>query len=59
MLATKQISDYRYNICKGCEHFISKTTTCKKCGCFMIAKTKLKNARCPVGKWGSTQNSWG
>lgn len=41
----------RLNICNGCEHLIKLTKTCKKCGCFMTAKTKLKNATCPVGKW--------
>lgn len=42
----------RYDICKRCPHFISVTTTCTKCGCFMAAKTYLATAECPVGKWG-------
>jgi hypothetical protein len=42
----------RLDICMSCEHFISLTSQCKKCGCFMKAKTRLPNAECPVGKWG-------
>lgn len=45
------ISRERYSICQGCEFFKHATFTCGKCGCFMPAKTKLKNADCPVGKW--------
>jgi hypothetical protein len=44
--------DARYDICKSCEHFVSMTTTCTKCGCFMAAKTHLSSVECPVGKWG-------
>jgi hypothetical protein len=42
----------RYDICKSCEHFVSATTQCLKCGCFMKAKTYLPFAECPAGKWG-------
>ena len=42
----------RYDICHTCEHFISMTSQCKKCGCFMKAKTYLPFAECPAGKWG-------
>jgi hypothetical protein len=45
-------SRVRLDICNSCEHFISLTTQCKKCGCIMQAKTRLPNAVCPVGKWG-------
>jgi hypothetical protein len=41
----------RFEQCKACEYFFSPTGTCKKCGCFMRVKTKLKHATCPVGKW--------
>jgi hypothetical protein len=46
-----KIRDTRMNLCLGCEHLIKLTTQCKKCGCFMTAKTKLENAVCPIGKW--------
>ncbi len=41
----------RYNICKSCDMFNKLTKTCKECGCFMPAKTKLKNNLCPLNKW--------
>lgn len=44
-------SQLRYDICKSCEHFFAPTTTCRKCNCFMIAKTKLPNVWCPIYKW--------
>ncbi len=44
-------SKKRMNICLDCEHLIKLTHQCKKCGCFMNLKTKLKNAKCPIKKW--------
>lgn len=41
----------RYSICKDCPELIKLTKQCKKCGCFMAAKTKLEAATCPIGKW--------
>jgi hypothetical protein len=49
--AGKEEADKRYEICNFCPEFVSITKTCKKCGCFMALKTKLKNATCPLGKW--------
>jgi hypothetical protein len=46
-----EIAKERFSICKGCPELIKLTTQCKKCGCFMSAKTKLKMASCPIGKW--------
>ena len=43
--------DKRFSMCQGCEHFISTTSQCKKCLCFMKVKTKLVTSRCPIGKW--------
>lgn len=49
--ASSEESEGRYNICKECPFLNDITKTCKECGCFMPAKTKLKEATCPVGKW--------
>lgn len=46
-----KISEQRMSICNACPELVKATTTCKKCGCFMIAKTKLELAACPLGKW--------
>lgn len=47
----EEVQNQRYDICLTCENFIPITTTCKKCGCFMKFKTKLKSGSCPIGKW--------
>jgi hypothetical protein len=41
----------RFDICLSCEHLIKLTNQCKKCGCLMSLKTKLKEAACPLQKW--------
>lgn len=46
-----KIAEDRYNICLLCPELTEHTNQCKKCGCFMAAKTKLENAKCPLGKW--------
>lgn len=47
----EQIANERLDICKACPELIELTSQCKKCGCFMGMKTKLKKANCPIGKW--------
>jgi len=44
-------SNDRMSICLSCPHLSTKIYQCDECGCFMKAKTKLKNAKCPLGKW--------
>lgn len=51
LLDNQNIIDQRLDICKSCPEFISSTSQCKKCGCFMNLKTKLAGAECPLGKW--------
>jgi hypothetical protein len=48
---SEQLATERYSICLACPELISLTKQCKKCGCFMAAKTKLEKASCPIGKW--------
>lgn len=45
------VAETRFSICKGCPELIAPTNQCKKCGCFMVLKTKLLKAECPLGKW--------
>lgn len=49
--ASAEEAERRFDICKQCPEIIELTSTCKKCGCFMYMKTKLKDATCPLGKW--------
>ena len=41
----------RMSICNGCPDFVTNSSQCKQCGCFMSAKTRLKKSSCPIGKW--------
>lgn len=41
----------RLEICLSCEHLMHTTQQCKKCGCFVQAKTWLPSQRCPINKW--------
>jgi len=41
----------RFSICEECPELIKITKQCKQCGCFMKMKVKLKEAKCPIGKW--------
>jgi len=41
----------RMKICNPCEFFSTNTGQCKKCGCFMAIKSKIKNMSCPIDKW--------
>lgn len=49
--SNEELANERYNICLSCPELIQLTKQCKKCGCFMAVKTKLKEAVCPIGKW--------
>lgn len=41
----------RYAICVSCEMFEPTVKICKKCGCFMVVKTRLKDATCRLNYW--------
>jgi hypothetical protein len=52
-----EFSEKRLEICRKCEMYNDRTTQCKKCGCFMAAKTLMADAVCPLGKWGEYNES--
>lgn len=45
-----KISEKRMDICKKCDR-LDRFKRCKECGCFMVIKTKIKTAKCPLKKW--------
>lgn len=51
IMAEDDIAASRLSLCLECPHLIDLTKQCSKCGCFVHAKTKLKNAECPLKKW--------
>lgn len=48
---TLDLSKKRLSMCQECKHFNSDTKRCGICSCFMEAKTRLRNANCPIEKW--------
>jgi hypothetical protein len=52
----EKVVEKRMSICNSCPELIKSTKQCKKCGCFMSAKTTLKYAECPIGLWGKESN---
>lgn len=43
----------RIQICTSCPE-LNRLKMCKKCGCFMPVKIRLKSSSCPIGKWDKT-----
>tara|TARA_R100000005_G_C4937161_1_gene163415 strand:+ start:685 stop:891 length:207 start_codon:yes stop_codon:yes gene_type:complete len=47
----------RYETCVGgrwnytCEQYMPTTGQCRQCGCFVRAKVKVADEKCPLGKW--------
>jgi hypothetical protein len=53
-----EVKESRRNECRACEFSEKKdfggtvkVRLCSKCGCYIAAKTKLKDEKCPIGKW--------
>jgi hypothetical protein len=47
----KEVFEKRIKKCGFCENLFRLTWTCKKCGCFMGVKARVKNTTCPIGRW--------
>lgn len=54
-LASSEIQETRYNICKICPSF-TVLKTCRECGCIMPLKIKMASANCPLHKWLNIEN---
>lgn len=50
-MEARSVQEERLEVCRGCEFLFAPTMTCKKCGCFMLIKSRLTGSTCPVGKW--------
>lgn len=48
-LSIAQNWQQREKICRVCPHI--NNNKCSLCGCYVVLKCKLENAKCPVGKW--------
>lgn len=50
-LAEPEVAQKRLDVCLECPSLTKVTKQCKECGCFVVAKTKFKTQKCPIGKW--------
>jgi len=46
-----ETSHRRLETCNSCTQFYKKTQQCRLCHCWMPAKTKIPQSKCPQGKW--------
>ena len=51
MFASSYIYQQRMSICHSCDEYVKALKVCKACGCFMPAKSKIAQIRCPKDKW--------
>jgi len=48
-----EFTDGRVRICQKCDknYWIKRTLWCSICKCFVPAKARVKNEKCPKDKW--------
>jgi hypothetical protein len=48
-----EFTDSRVRECQVCKdnNWIGKRLMCKHCGCFIPAKARVPDEKCPLGKW--------
>jgi|TARA_Y100000389_G_scaffold101980_1_gene98781 hypothetical protein len=51
IFASNYIYQERMATCRSCDQFQASIKVCKSCGCFMPAKAKIAQIRCPKDKW--------
>jgi hypothetical protein len=56
MPAPQDLQQARMAICESCPE-LTTLKRCQQCGCFMLVKTRLTGAHCPLGKW-PTLEQW-
>lgn len=49
--ASPEEKERRLSICRLCEAFNAKRSTCTKCGCFLSMKAGWQEQECPLAKW--------
>ena len=48
---SREVSKPRMAICKECPYRIKLTDTCRECGCYLPAKTRVPDETCPLLRW--------
>lgn len=47
--ADEETAKKRYDTCLACDKY--KHWRCQECGCFISAKVRVADEKCPLGKW--------
>jgi hypothetical protein len=45
------LSETRLPVCMHCQHRNKHLNVCNECGCFLPAKTRVKDEQCPHNYW--------
>jgi len=48
---TEELAKKRIKLCVSCDQFKQVTKRCGACGCFMPAKVRSEQSKCPLNKW--------
>lgn len=48
----EEVAKSRLDTCNGCDKLLS-TGNCSVCFCYVKFKTKVRQEKCPLGKWDS------
>jgi hypothetical protein len=51
LIVDSKVAQDRLDICHECPSLFKPTGTCKECGCFVVSKTRIGGAYCPLKKW--------
>lgn len=51
LLVDETTEKNRLAACNRCQYYIHLMKLCKKCGCIMPLKAKLKDVNCPADNW--------
>lgn len=46
----EKLAEDRFNVCLKCPQ-LKSNNKCRKCGCYMVAKTRSPKSKCPLDKW--------
>lgn len=51
---SQEVKQKRLAACETCTEYRLSVKVCRKCGCFMPAKTSFATVYCPIGRWGNS-----
>ena len=58
LFVSDEVHKERTEICKSCDRYNHAHQTCKECGCFIPAKSKVILDSCPLDKWSADKDGW-